>query len=681
MNELIELELFNTPAEEKTSVDLSPSFSALTLFAENFQPLSFQEDYFSLNDAYSEPAEVDKSKTQVCRLQPAETIPNRPSSFFERASPQRIDETTDTEVFAAEFADTHKWRCEYQRNNRNGGMKNIRCFPFCGAKHYSTGFCGESLLVMVKTNSTARRIYAYAEIGLSYADSDKLIKVGQTLSRDTIMEKVRSRDRPFRSWWDGDLRESKESLNKETGKTESAFTFEFNRSKRGWHYGWVANKYISNMKHTVRAYIFVPVGDGNLKCVCVAASPDFTLYSRKPKTDTVNKKKIKIEKKAPKKRIGTKAGASKNQEQGRTAVLTADEWKILKRARLDIRKRRISRTDDIELGGLCESLNADFEGVDVFQVLQKILQLPPDVYNQSLSSIFSDIEKRDSSDDGNQNKALREFAKLLVSDNEDVTEAIQSKMEAFHPFEIENDDSLEDNTVNVLTTAKETFNKILAPFQVDVDAFTNPKVKSKGKRAKHGSYNQARATMVRKQIGYVNCANDTVTNDPNMSQFLSAYEGVWVRTKETLHEYDRLYTKMRIPYALKKCYLHMLEKTTIKPCKGTNSVITQYNRKLFSSGVIRYIFDGKLRPWALTPPLMSTQYDAVAFRAWIDEIENKMNIEHHFKTYKLLRSYTVDGDELVGRAILFIKSEGMDNCVEWTQLDSLKIKATKWHDK
>ena len=37
----------------------------------------------------------------------------------------------------------------YQRNNKRGGIKNMRCFPTCGDLHRERGFCGRSVGVLV----------------------------------------------------------------------------------------------------------------------------------------------------------------------------------------------------------------------------------------------------------------------------------------------------------------------------------------------------------------------------------------------------------------------------------------------------------------------------------------------------------------------------------------------------
>lgn len=616
-----------------------------------YEPIHMNLDSPDGNQACEPPKE---EKTQVLEYPLGRSISYFDSDRDQNTMPYAISD----ESFVAEFADTHLWSCEYQRNNRNGGMKNIRCFPYCGTKHFSSGFCGESLLVTVKTNSTANRVYAYAEIGLSYAQGKDVVKVGQVLTREVIMDKVRTSEKPFRSWWDGDLRETKETFNKQTSKTERAFAFEFNRSKRGWHYGWVANKYISNLKHQVRAYIFVPTKEGDLKCVGVASSPDFTLFSRKPKRETnganAKSKSNGTKPKQSRKRPTPKSGRNVMKP---TSYLTNDDRDILKRARLDIKKHNCD-PKQIDLAAMYESLDSNLKG-DVLRVFHKILNLPSDAYRKSISTLSGDPE---------ENKALLAFAKFLISDEEDITAVVQEKISNMNPFEEESKGLNSPKSEQVFSAAKDSFNKFLAPYKVDVNAFATQKNAKEIVQQLETNESKCKVTKgeVPKQVP-----------DLNNDIFLSTFEGTWVRNKESLDKWEELYTCMDLPYALKKCYLAMMGKQTINVVEGTNSILMRYNRKLFSNGKIRYTFDGKVHPWDMTTPLMVNH--EVGHSSWIENSEIK--IEHHYENQKIRRSFRVNGDKLEGHAILFTKSAGVGNCVEWTQEFELKETATKLYTK
>jgi hypothetical protein len=39
----------------------------------------------------------------------------------------------------------------YRRNNKAGGVKNVRCFPLCSNPHSPQGFCGQAVLAKCYT--------------------------------------------------------------------------------------------------------------------------------------------------------------------------------------------------------------------------------------------------------------------------------------------------------------------------------------------------------------------------------------------------------------------------------------------------------------------------------------------------------------------------------------------------
>lgn len=47
------------------------------------------------------------------------------------------------------------FKSAYQRNNKRGGHKNLRCFPRCGENHTNNSFCGRSLRVNLGPASAA----------------------------------------------------------------------------------------------------------------------------------------------------------------------------------------------------------------------------------------------------------------------------------------------------------------------------------------------------------------------------------------------------------------------------------------------------------------------------------------------------------------------------------------------
>ena len=50
----------------------------------------------------------------------------------------------ENEQFHIQVEFTQDFDCEYARNNKACGVKNIRCFPFCSCGgHVVQGFCGQ----------------------------------------------------------------------------------------------------------------------------------------------------------------------------------------------------------------------------------------------------------------------------------------------------------------------------------------------------------------------------------------------------------------------------------------------------------------------------------------------------------------------------------------------------------
>ena len=44
----------------------------------------------------------------------------------------------------ATFEEPELFQARYQRNNKRGGLKNLRCFPTCAAMHREVSFFGRS---------------------------------------------------------------------------------------------------------------------------------------------------------------------------------------------------------------------------------------------------------------------------------------------------------------------------------------------------------------------------------------------------------------------------------------------------------------------------------------------------------------------------------------------------------
>jgi hypothetical protein len=207
---------------------------------------------------------------------------------------------------AVQFVNRELWKDNYHRNNKSGGLKNMRCFPHCTDNHHrKTGFCGApmQLLVLRPTagdcpsasppaspagaRESESEFFVWAEIcpelerravgGKSDVKKGPAldVHVGAVVAQNVALSVERCAAHPFRPWIPGRV-----TMTIPNG-ARSVDLFEVHHDRRGWHYSFVANKHLSDLKHCVRAYVFVAEGAEHLRCVAVATSPSFTLTSRR----------------------------------------------------------------------------------------------------------------------------------------------------------------------------------------------------------------------------------------------------------------------------------------------------------------------------------------------------------------------------------------------------------------
>ena len=63
------------------------------------------------------------------------------------------------------------FRPRYQRNNKRGGLKNLRCFPTCAEVHKERGFCGRPVVVEIKHSPQYKLAYEREKAQLSALSS------------------------------------------------------------------------------------------------------------------------------------------------------------------------------------------------------------------------------------------------------------------------------------------------------------------------------------------------------------------------------------------------------------------------------------------------------------------------------------------------------------------------------
>jgi len=195
-----------------------------------------------------------------------------PQSFKEEIS-ESLQENgrfllTSASPLSAEFIGP-KFSDKYQRNNKRGGLKNLRCFPACSPGHKERGFCGLPVKVRV-TTCKHEGLIAFAQF--SQVPEPLEFNMGRFYSKSTIMSQVRTSDEPQKPF----------ILAEATGNSARGLFFEFNKRRKGWHYGWTANKHSCNTQHCLRVFVMRETASNELlRCEFVLSSNPFVLYCRR----------------------------------------------------------------------------------------------------------------------------------------------------------------------------------------------------------------------------------------------------------------------------------------------------------------------------------------------------------------------------------------------------------------
>lgn len=188
------------------------------------------------------------------------------------------------------------FQSRYQRNNKKGGQKNLRCFPCCrNGRHVSSGFCGDSIRVHVGVSRMTESggvkfcpIQTTQPIVLTYARFINLdgafdqtvsgpdVFPGQTIDKSEVLAWVRDKEHPMNPLFPGILR----GAAMETA-SQSAI-FEFNAECKAWHYGWTAPRGQglsgSDAQHVLEILFMKPMGS-YMFCLERLRSDGFSIYS------------------------------------------------------------------------------------------------------------------------------------------------------------------------------------------------------------------------------------------------------------------------------------------------------------------------------------------------------------------------------------------------------------------
>ena len=102
------------------------------------------------------------------------------------------------------------FQARYQRNNKRGGLKNLRCFPECGVQHKERGFCGRAVLIRIKhpkLTSLGKRFKPVCWARFVPATKEHAFRIGQSLPLSSILAKERTKQNPLKEWIRGKMME------------------------------------------------------------------------------------------------------------------------------------------------------------------------------------------------------------------------------------------------------------------------------------------------------------------------------------------------------------------------------------------------------------------------------------------------------------------------------------------
>ncbi len=168
----------------------------------------------------------------------------------------------------------------YQRNNKNGGQKHLRCFPRCNETHNPHGFCGSSVVTKVVTPPPS--LFTECDMGGgtffafgTFRSVDDTNEPG-VITMAKMQTNANTGDNPLNPWYIGNV----------VRKRDRMIEFEFNSERRGWHYGWFATRTTRKMFHNFKVYIYYssnpdPERHENLHLVATCTSSPFQLICTK----------------------------------------------------------------------------------------------------------------------------------------------------------------------------------------------------------------------------------------------------------------------------------------------------------------------------------------------------------------------------------------------------------------
>jgi len=173
-----------------------------------------------------------------------------------------------------------KCRTHYLRNNKRGGLKNLRCFPEClPSGHHPTGFCGHSVSVRLSGEPLPKSTIVVGRF--STVENSKSIRealaltLGSKVDKKKLIERIRKKEDPLKEFFPAF----------QVGETirvdEQQFCSEFRFSPLSWHYGWRSSKHTREQAHVFNVFVMTPFNKRQLVCVSTTSTSPFLLASSK----------------------------------------------------------------------------------------------------------------------------------------------------------------------------------------------------------------------------------------------------------------------------------------------------------------------------------------------------------------------------------------------------------------
>lgn len=186
---------------------------------------------------------------------------------------------------------------KYQRNNKKGGIKNLRCFPQCAnIEHRKGAPCTGPVVVAVKVKLTSAKnpLLAYARFRLYKPSADESwesdlmhYRLGGDYSTTELGLQIRSRSNQLGREFPGEVHAD---ISK-SGTVRAKIEFK----ARGWHYGWTGGRYKTDQKHYIEVNFFEDLRDGSntLRHIGVLESSTFGVFSSR-RSDPSDKIKRRV---------------------------------------------------------------------------------------------------------------------------------------------------------------------------------------------------------------------------------------------------------------------------------------------------------------------------------------------------------------------------------------------------